>query len=334
MEKKEQQRRHKAHRLVIFNHKGGVGKTTLTVNIAAALAAAGKRILIVDSDPQCNITSYLIEASVVDDLLDHSDSKDGKTVWSAVKPVVEATGDVRTVEPVERLKNIFLIPGDIRLSEFEEELTQMWSDCFQGKLKGFRGTCALGFLVNLVSATHKIDYVFYDAGPNIGPLNRIILLDCDSFIIPAALDVFSIRALKTLGRSLASWITTWKLIGQLAPEDSYLLPGRPRFMGYIPQRFRVYGGQVTTGHASYLPKIERHIGSDIVGVLRKIDPSLASTSMSHNKLGQVKDFGTLATASQSEGLPICDVNSGNADQRAEAASAFESIARKIIDRTK
>jgi cellulose biosynthesis protein BcsQ len=334
VDKKEQQKRHRSHRLVIFNHKGGVGKTTLTVNIAAALAAQGKRILIVDSDPQCNITSYLIEASVVDDLLDHSDSKNGRTVWSALKPVVEATGDVRFVEPIERLKNIFLIPGDIRLSEFEQELTQMWGDCFQGKIKGFRGSAALGFLVNLVSTAHKIDYVFYDAGPNIGPLNRVILLDCDSFIIPAALDVFSIRALKTLGHSLASWINTWKLIGGLAPEDTYLLPGRPRFLGYIPQRFRVYGGHVTSGHASYLPKIERHIGSDIVGVLRKIEPSLASASMTHNRLGQVKDFGTLATASQSQGLPICDVDAGNQDQRAEAARAFHSIARKIIERTR
>jgi len=57
-------------RLSVFNHKGGVGKTTLTMNLAAALADMGRRVLVVDSDPQCNLTSYLIADDVVDDLLD------------------------------------------------------------------------------------------------------------------------------------------------------------------------------------------------------------------------------------------------------------------------
>ena len=90
-------RRHRALRLAIFNHKGGVGKTTLTVNVAAALADAGKNVLLIDSDPQCNLTSYLWEESVVDDLLDMSDGPKGETVWSAVKPIVDGKGDLRSV---------------------------------------------------------------------------------------------------------------------------------------------------------------------------------------------------------------------------------------------
>ena len=62
-------------RLTIYNHKGGVGKTTLTVNIAAALAERNKRVLLIDSDPQCNLTSYLLADDVVNDLLDNSDSE-------------------------------------------------------------------------------------------------------------------------------------------------------------------------------------------------------------------------------------------------------------------
>ena len=204
--------RHHAIRLAIFNHKGGVGKTTLTVNIAAALAAMGKRVLLVDSDPQGNLTSYLVEESVVDDLLDKADSPEGGTLWSAVKPIVEATGEIKPIQALERLTNIFLLPGDVRLSEFEQELTPLWSESFQRKQKGFRGTTALSRVVNQAAKQHAIDFVFYDAGPNIGPLNRIIMLDCDGFIVPAACDLFSLRALKTLGHTLVTWIEDWRTI--------------------------------------------------------------------------------------------------------------------------
>jgi cellulose biosynthesis protein BcsQ len=237
--------RHRSKRLVIFNHKGGVGKTTLTVNIADALADAGKRVLLVDSDPQCNLSSYLVEASVLDDLLDRSDSDGGGTLWSALKPIVEASGDVKQIEAVERSASVFLLYGDLRLADFEQELGQMWTDALQRKPKGYRGTTALSYLVNEVSARHDIDFVFYDCGPNIGPLNRVILLDCDHFIVPAALDEFSVRALKTLGFSLETWIQTWDTILDLAPDGIYLLPGKPKFLGYIAQRFRVYAGQIS-----------------------------------------------------------------------------------------
>ncbi|HEX5481860.1 MAG TPA: AAA family ATPase [Terriglobia bacterium] len=324
-------KRHKARRLAIFNHKGGVGKTTLTVNIAAALAASGKKVLLVDSDPQSNLTSYLVEESVVDKWLDTSETADGKTLWSALRPIVEATGDAFLVEAVElRPKGTFLLPGDIRLSQFEEDLSGKWNECFQRKLKGFRGTSALSLVINHACAENSVDYVFYDCGPNIGPLNRVILLDCDYFIVPAACDLFSIRALKTLGHTLARWIQDWQLILRIAPDGTYLIPGSPRFLGYIPQRFRVYRGQVASGAASYLPEIEKHIMSDIVNVLRKMDPQLAPGSMKDIRLGQVKDFGGIANTSQVQGVPIKDVNAGTAAQRSEAENIFASIAKRIV----
>jgi cellulose biosynthesis protein BcsQ len=326
--------RHSAIRIAIFNHKGGVGKTTLTVNIAAALAAMGKRILLVDSDPQGNLTSYLVEESVVDDLLDNADTNQGGTIWSALKPIAEATGEIKLIKPLEWSTNSFLLPGDVRLSEFEEELAPMWNECFQRKPKGFRGTTALSRLVNQIAAQNGIDFVFYDAGPNIGPLNRIILLDSDYFIVPAACDLFSLRALKTLGHTLVTWIGDWRTILELAPEDMYLLPGEPKFLGYIPQRFRVYGARPASDYSKYLPRIERAIGSDLVAVLKRTDTKLVPLSTTGNELGQIKDFGSLATASQDQGVPIKDVNAGTPDQRAEAERAFRVIAEAIIQRAK
>jgi len=326
-------KRHRAIRIAFFNHKGGVGKTTLTFNIAATLASLGKTVLLVDSDPQCNLTAYTIEDSVVDDLLDHSDTARGKTIWSAVKPIVEAEGNVREVKPYERRSNLFVLPGDIRLSEFEQELTQLWGDCFQRKIKGFKGTTALSALVNSVATDAKCDFIFYDSGPNIGPLNRVILLDCDYFIIPAACDLFSVRALKTLGQTLATWIKSWETIADLAPDGLYLLPGKPRLLGYIPARFRLYGGEVTADYAQYLSILEKHVHSEVVAVLRKINPELANASMSQNKLGGVRDFSSLVSISQSKGVPIYEVAGGDPLKKLQAKKTFEDLAAKIIERT-
>ena len=321
--------RHRAYRIAIFNHKGGVGKTTLTVNVAAALAAYGKRVLLVDSDPQCNLTSYLVEEDVVDDLLDKSDTEEGTTLWSALKPIVEATGSVRIFPPLERLAGVYLIPGDIQLAQFELELVALWSDCFQRKPRGFRGTSSLSHVVNQTSVAIDADFVFYDAGPNIGALNRVILLDCDYFIVPAACDLFSIRALKTLGRSLANWISEWQTLTELAPDNAPLMRGRPKFMGYIPQRFKVYGGRPSSDYAKYLPRIERQILSDVVTVLQRVDPALATDAV---QLGQVKDFGSIAAASQAQGMPMMDAEGSPPDQRGEARTTFSRIAEKIIGR--
>lgn len=320
-----------AIRLAIFNHKGGVGKTTLTFNLAVAIANLGKRVLLVDSDPQCNLTAYLFDDKVIDDLLDHSDTEAGRTIWSALSPVVQATGDVRRIRPYELPeKNVLLVPGDVRLSEFESELNEFWGQCFQRKLKGFRGTTALSSLVNQLARAHNSDYVFYDSGPNIGPLNRVILLDCDYFIVPVAYDLFSVRALKTLGRTLGSWIQGWDTISDLAPDDTYLLPGEPKFGGYVPQNFRVYGGQPTSEHLRYAYRIDRRIQSDVVAVLQTVNSSLVPITGSQSKLGEVQDFASLVPASQREGVALWQAAGGSSGLKEKADTTFRSIARKIV----
>lgn len=321
------QKRGPAKRLCIFNHKGGVGKTTLTYNICSEIAAQGKNVLIVDSDPQCNLTAYVIDNEVLDDLLDNSDTPNGATVWSAVRPIVDATGPVNVIPPIELDANLWLIPGDIRLSDFEGDLNDLWRECFQRKRRGLAGTAALSTLINEICSIKDIDVVFYDTGPNIGPLNRVIFLDCDYFIVPASYDLFSIRALKTLGRSLYSWMADWETIVQLAPSDAYLMPGKPKFLGYIPQNFSVYGGKVASHQQKYAGKLERGIQSDIVSVLKDFGAWHPGHSA---KLGEVKDFGQLVSASQMEGRPIAEVSAGSAQQRARARSAFKAIAEKII----
>jgi hypothetical protein len=185
--------------------------------------------------------------------------------------------------------------------------------------------------VGHASERKAIDFVFYDAGPNIGPLNRVILLDCDYFIVPVACDLFSVRALKTLGITLSKWISDWALISELAPVNTPGLSAFPLFLGYVPQRFRVYGGDVARGYAKYLPQIEKHIESDLVSVLRNVDVGLVPKP--GRVLGQVKDFATIAAASQRAGRPMKDADAGTSIQRSEAAETFLEIARNIIEWT-
>lgn len=320
-------------RISVFNHKGGVGKTTLTMNLASTLADMGRRVLVVDTDPQCNLTSYLIADDVVDDLLDKADSEEGKTIWSALRPISEAAGGFRVIKSFRTsVENLSLLPGDIRLSEFEVDLSEFWAQCFQRKIKGFRGTTAISELVGVVAENIKADYIFYDSGPNIGALNRCILLDCDYFIVPVACDLFSLRALRTLGRTLVSWIQDWQTVSALAPEETPLLSGKPKFLGYVPGGFRVYGGAIAQQHSRYLYQIEKDIHSQIVTLLRKIDPDLAQGSMSQFKLGEIKNFGSLVPSSQRDGVPLYAVQSAAQEQRAAAKQALTALAKKVEQR--
>lgn len=265
---------------------------------------------------------------MVDKYLDESEGPSGKTVWSAVSPLMASSG-LRLVTPIERGDGVYLLAGDIRLSEFEVALQQSWIDCLQRKIRGFTESGAISTLATKCATSLNADYILYDVGPNIGPLNRIILLSCDYFIVPAACDFFSTRALKTLGRTIANWIQDWAIISSLAPKGVTLLPGKPRYLGYVLQRFRMYGGQLTSGHQTYARKLEKHNFSDVVAVLRELDPNLARGTQSHFNLGQIKDFSTAAVLAQNQGKPIFDADSVAQYLKEEARSAFWKLADKL-----
>jgi cellulose biosynthesis protein BcsQ len=318
-----------AVRLAIYNHKGGVGKTTLTVNIAAALARLGKRVLLVDSDPQCNLTSYYLNDDFVDDLLANSDSAVGRTIWSALKPVYENGAQPRNVAPFETVeKNLLILPGDIQLSKFESELDDLWSQCFQRKARGFNGTIALSKLVNAIATTYEFDFVFYDCGPNIGALNRAILLDVDYFIVPGACDIFSVRGLTTLGIELTQWIIDWRTVKQLVPATVYDMPGKSRLMGYILQRFRQYRKVMASQYARYAELFEAGLLANVYEPLRSLDPALTPFPPNKLLLGAVEDFGQRAVQALDQGLTLDGV--GNADQKAHTEALFRDLATQVL----
>lgn len=323
----------KPKRLVFFNHKGGVGKTTLTVNLAHALVEAGKRVLLVDTDPQCSLSSFFLEEQFLDKLLDKSETADGNTLWSALRPVSEGTGAAKPIDAVKIQNLLYLAVGDIRLSNYENSLADGWASCFQRNRRGYVCTAALSNVVDDIVKRTKADFVFFDAGPNIGPLNRVVLLDCSHFIVPAACDLFSMRAIKTLGFALSEWVATWERVREMAPDQSPLLAGKPKLLGYVPQGFRVYRGEMAASPFSVLSRLESRILEFVWKPLQSAYGLSIKDRPLKLKLGQVKFFGTLVTDAQSQGSSLWEVSGGNAGTKTEARQVFSEFAQRVIAET-
>jgi hypothetical protein len=140
------------------------------------------------------------------------------------------------------------------------------------------------------------DVCLFDVGPNVGALNRAIILQCDFFITPVAPDLFSLRALSTVGRSVAKWMKDWATIRKLASAaDKARLPhGKPAYMGYITSAYKVKTGKrATDPHADWEKRIAPRVRDRIIEVIKAIDPKLVPQN--GNKLGQIKAHRTAAS---------------------------------------
>jgi chromosome partitioning protein len=161
--------------LAIVNQKGGVGKTTTAINLAASLALAGKKILIVDSDPQGNSTSGLgfikeeVNAGVYDIYAERAKIKD--TVVSS---------DV---------KELYLIPSTIDLLAVEVELVSR-----EGREY---------LLANaLKEIKEDYEYIFIDCPPSLGLLTLNALVAAEAVIVPVQCEYYSLEGLGLLTRTI------------------------------------------------------------------------------------------------------------------------------------
>lgn len=323
-------------KIALFNNKGGVGKTTITVNLASALAKRGHRVLMVDADPQCNLSAFCLSENQLDGLLEKSEAGGGRsTVWDGIRPIVLGRGDVAEVDVFEIYPDVLLLAGDVLVSQYEEELPAAWTDSFARKSRGYDVMGALSRLVNKLANDYAAEIVLFDVGPNVGPLNRTVLLDSDYFLAPVGSDLFSLRALGAVGRSLSRWVSDWSTVRSLAPASASksLVEGRPKFVGYVASAYKVKrGGKSAKPHEHWESKIAPRVKQRIVDVLEELGPDM-KVKLPY-KLGEVKHFQSLAADAQKEKLPFADlkgrVNPGHNKQIETAASVFDRIAGGII----
>lgn len=235
--------------VALFNNKGGVGKTTLVYHLAHMYQRQGKRVLAVDLDPQSNLTSSFLDEDDLSFLWDESEPTfphgqetlfsrfDLGGVWTiaqAVEPILKGTGDIRAVDPIEAVENLWLIPGDLELSRFEDELSTSWAKGVGGDEKALRATSAFYRIIQEARRRIDPDITLIDVGPNLGAINRAALLTSDTVLMPLAADLFSLRGLRNLGPTLREWRERWqRFVLPYAPKALDLPDGRMAPLGYV-----------------------------------------------------------------------------------------------------
>lgn len=104
-------------KIAIFNHKGGVSKTTTAFNLGWRLSRMGKRVLLVDADSQCNLSLYALGSNAFDEFYS---SENKNNIKDALEPAFKAKPKlIEAVEcvSIKRNENLFLLPGHLDLSE-------------------------------------------------------------------------------------------------------------------------------------------------------------------------------------------------------------------------
>jgi cellulose biosynthesis protein BcsQ len=302
--------------VAMFNNKGGVGKTTLLCNLAACLAIAmKKRILVVDCDPQCNTTQLIMgEEYAASFYWDDSHPDKYTTIADVLRPIRDGDSDIADVfEPIPRTRNRFnvdLIAGHPTMSFLEDKLSEAWRNVTAGDIGGYRKT---NWARNLCEKYAKeYDVVLFDVGPSLGAINRSVLLGCDNFVTPMGTDIFSILGIRNiaqwLGEAIRDYVHSIDRCEQKAPGafEKYGIPKRPSiangFAGYTLNQYqsRSKGGEKVP--TERYEEIIRKVPAEIGALLEQY--GVAALTPEHAKLGDVPHLYSLIPLAQTRASPI------------------------------
>ncbi len=224
--------------IAFFNNKGGVGKTSLVYHVAYMLAEQGHRVVAADLDPQGNLSAAFLDDDRLEDLWPESCST--ATIYGAVLPIKRGVGDIE--DPIlEKISDrLALIPGDMSLSEFEDDLSQVWPKCLDRDERAFRVISSFWRVIQRGAQLHHGSVILVDLGPNLGAINRAALIASDSVVIPLGPDLFSLQGLRNLGPTLRAWRSGWQERLAKTPDPTLQLPhGQMQPIGYIVMQHSV-----------------------------------------------------------------------------------------------
>ena len=336
-------------KIVLFNHKGGVSKTTSTFHIGWMIAELGHKVLLVDADPQCNL-SALFMGEKFDSYYEEEVSRT-QNIMDGVR--VAFSGQPKPIQPItcpqaERNENLFLIPGHMNLSEYDAQLSFAFTaSTAMLSLQSLPGS--FNDLIEKTALTIGAEYVFIDLNPGLSAINQDLFLICDAFIIPTNPDIFSLMAIRSLSTILPRWVK-WKGNNINSFKNSaYPFPeGTPKFIGEIPQRFNIRNGRPTAPYKKTIDELSDITKTLFVPEIKKVNMMFADQDYDRagiNKqtfvLREIKDFQGLSPKSLGKSVPVFNLTDeelgtkgavleGQSGNVKEFYDIYNDIANKII----
>ncbi|MEN9782088.1 MAG: hypothetical protein RL208_238 [Pseudomonadota bacterium] len=303
----------------LFNHKGGVSKTTTTFHLGWMLANIGKKVLIVDADPQCNLTGLTLGIENYDDLFRFYSLKENTDMYSALAKVFgfdnQFSYEDGVIPSSTHNKNLFLLAGHINFAKFDLQLaTALTSSSSIPVLKPLLSS--IHTLIRKTAERGNFDIVLIDMGPSISATNMCIFMASDYFIIPTSPDFYCYQAIDSLSDVFPEWQK--KMEGF---KDGITLPRpNPKMLGVISQNYRVYGSnendesKMTSAFLEWANKIREITNSKLAPSLKKlgmiVDENLFNKYVKHDNpynLANIQDFNTLIPISQKLSKPIFEL---------------------------
>lgn len=294
--------------ITFYNNKGGVSKTTTAFNYAVYLTTIGRKVLIIDADPQCNMTQlFLASSESYEDSLD--DELPGSSILDAFRERFAGESSRVNVNKLELLvseyyKDLNLLRGDINFSAIAEPLfgtsvqlaiTNNVNEkntyvSFNRMVNDFLG---LGF-----------DNIIIDVGPSSGAISRLAVLSSDAFVIPVTPDRFSYQAISTLSTIVHGWEIQDEIIRKTLEGFGITDITNPTiFAGAIIQNFQLHKSKVKTSYQNWKDKIEEKLKINFMEN-KDIQHIKILDDLKTPYIAEIEDLGPLAPISQLVGKAI------------------------------
>ena len=321
--------------IAFFNNKGGVGKTSLVYHLAWMFRELGHTVLAMDLDPQSNLTSAFLEEEELELLWPQGEH--AQTILGTIDPLIQSLGDIKPVKARHIAERLYLVPGDLGLSLFEDRLSEAWSKCLDDNPAnagdGFRVMTAFYRVVGAAAEAEKADITLIDVGPNVGAMNRAALVAADYVVIPLGADLFSLQGLRNLGPTLRSWRGGWgKRKEGRVPLNIAIPACGMKPIGYVLLNPSVRGNRPVKAYLRWADRIPAVYASEVLGA----SPQAVGTESDANQLAMIKHFKSLMPMAQDARKPMFLLKpadgaiGGHATAVQDCYAQFRDLAQRIL----